>query len=845
MFYDDYNTLFNPRGKKADAATVARRLLAAAGDTSLSVAEVQGVVARAMTAPAPTAAPRVARVSADKRDTVGVKALPVRTIKGFLTSATAERKGVRVVAQYVEGEVWIGAVFDTEHGFAAVAVRLPPSEAPWVTVSVMASKDSGALRAFTSATSLEPLQHYLDKTLTEAQSSAWDALRTAWRQSNAWARANVSRAAAKAAMFAADDKNRYGLNVVLWDSTPSDASMGVPSSVVTPLENYPGVFVATDGNRLAAIGVDAAPGATSVVFPRAMLDFCDPREAWGSDEHKAVAIGPFLSCGRIASFPAYYEVLPRGFGVATRMDESTLEALRVPARVSLGSLNPMQMASHASLYLMGENENALRVAVRFVPKGADVHDYGAFPPRIVGTLPAKRTSADKGKVTQGFAPTQLQAAFTDDAVDAILASSDRDAYLLTGGNAHDALGPVGLVSASQIHIVMPLRLEKGDVERIFQRAEQGGLSALSTVEFAGAFLDYPVGTVAVSETGASYKALVSLAWGDTAPKYRYGLSVFPVEGPSGPETWISVKNTGVTIRFPGALVDKSYYANDSTKTDALLAQIVRNPTLPPALSPGNMPDLSSGEVSEIVRDMQDEALTRQDRVLRMNENDASALMSVLGTAARGLDAAFLLSDGMAFATDGHRAFVVPDAVDGMPSTRLSEVAIPVAALAEIEKGVGEFVVGDRWIAAGRVLAKRADKRAPDVMGIVQSATRSAPKSVWRVVDVPGFLRAAQAARKTPEAKETGEMFTFLRFDGKAMFAYGDVRSPLPASIVQYEYGSVKAAFRLSFVESALRALKDMGAREVTIEMRGELDPAFFMHGSRSRPYSIIMPVRLD
>ena len=52
MFYDDYNTLFNPRAKKADAATVARRLLAAAGDTSLSVAEVRGVVARAMTAPA-------------------------------------------------------------------------------------------------------------------------------------------------------------------------------------------------------------------------------------------------------------------------------------------------------------------------------------------------------------------------------------------------------------------------------------------------------------------------------------------------------------------------------------------------------------------------------------------------------------------------------------------------------------------------------------------------------------------------------------------------------------------------------------------------------------------------
>ena len=182
--------------------------------------------------------------------------------------------------------------------------------------------------------------------------------------------------------------------------------------------------------------------------------------------------------------------------------------------------------------------------------------------------------------------------------------------------------------------------------------------------------------------------------------------------------------------------------------------------------------------------------------------------------------------------------------------RLGTVAIPSLALYEIEKGVEEFVVGDRWIATGRVLVKRGETQAPHVMDVAERALAGTVKASFRVTDIPGFLRAMQAAKKVPDAKEAGADHTFVLFgsDGSVSFRYnGKAGATVPSRIVEHDSGGVQAALRVAYLADAIQAVRDTGGNEARIALYGELNPAIVQHArsGREKPYSVVMPVRLD
>lgn len=867
MFYDDYSTLFNPRGKKAaaplDADAAARRLLAAAGGVSLSASEVSRVVARAMVAPTPTAAPRTGRVAADKRDTVGAKALTPQTLRSFLANAVVGKGKPTLVlglGSAPDYGVWVGVTYRGYNGESIVVARLPDTSFP-----ALNRRDLAVVRGYDSMTfALERLKGakdfsgftalFTEEAPARAQ-EAWNALRTAWSDSAAWTKVPLSRAASGAATFAESSKDdRYQLSRVLWDSVAPSVQMGADQRLVRPLAQYEGAFVATDGSRMGIIGVRSAPGSRPVQIPRAMLDYCDPGEAWGWGEEHAVAIGPFLARGQYADFPDYRNVLPTGgFGVTVRFRPADLEALRVPAKVSLGGLDNDALTRHAVFYTdEGRDADTLRFAVRFVPKGGDTHDMAAFPPRLVGTFPALALDERKTRRDNGFAPHRFQARYVSEAAESILAENE-DAYFLLGTAME--LGPAALVTASQAHILMPFRTEAKEVRDVFLAAERGGVAAVESAAVAGDFSDYPVGTVTVSTTGAAYKALVSAVWANTYARYRYGLAVLPVIGPAGPETWLCFNSAGAVIRLPGSLVSKSYEANDASKTDALLAQITRSPTLPKALSPGNMPDLDAEAVKTAIQPWQDDTLALPERTFAFYDGDARALLTVLDTSER-MPNAFVLPDGTVFSTDGTRAFIAPNALSGLSRARVGggSITLPHAVLHEIAQGVEEVTLGDTVVAAGRVLARRRYEQAPDILSVLNNTTTLGVVT-FAVADTLKALAGAMKRNDTRTVTSTAGPYVIFDKDGYdrvavyASIKVDDKRERVylrsPVTEVQYDDNVTgKTALRLDFFVDALKAA---GSTHVNVSLSGNLAPVFV----RASPagggasYSIIMPVRLD
>lgn len=855
MFYDDYRTMFNPAKK---STTLSRRLLAASGATPLSESEVEGVVARVLAAPKAEAAPKAARVAADKRDAVEAAALPARTLKAFLTPLLSA-KNARLLARRVGDEAWIGAVFEGN----VVVARVPASAAPWVSTSLAKSSLAVAALRPLSGTGADysALSAYFSEEPNESDAHTWHDLEKAWVQRERWTRTPVSRGAARVADFAEPYGASYGLNVVLWGNSPS-VQMGVPKSIVEPLSRYyDGAFVATDGNRLAIIGTEHAPENRSIIIPRAMFDHSDPKEAWGSGEYRTAAVGPFLSMGRFTEFPDYSQVLPvSGFGAAIRLNEQDMDALRVPARVSLGGLSVAELQSHAGFFTLGdEDARTIRIAVRFVPKGGSVRDRVAFPPRIVGTFRNVPNAGGSDKQEKnGFGPMQLQARFVDEAVGAILANGDTHAVLLLGERT--ATGPAAIVSDSQVHIVMPYRIEEGYIEGIFADAEKGGVGAVSDARYAGVFSEYPVSTAAFDNAGSSYKALISAAWANVSPKYRSSIKVLPIKGPQGPETWLLLGKTHTTIRLAGALLAKSYYANVAGETDSLLAQITRAAKVPSALSPGDMQEMDATDVEETLESFKDSTIALPERSMAFDSGVAGSLLAVLPDESRyGLESAFVLPNGLAFSTDGNRAFVAPSALPGMAAASIggaNTYALSAAVLYEVAKGAEEVTLGDSVAAAGRVISRREDAVAPDILQVVpRPGTHNA---VFKVDTdkISALSRMVSEATKAAKAADFPAPFIAFTKQGKVVLmgeqGIGDsarkqVFATVPASVVAHDYdsGSYEAvALRTDFFLDALRAVKDCGGSVATILLHGKLAPVL-VSGSPDGSYSLVMPVRLE
>ena len=909
MFYDDYSTLFNPRAKKTaplDAATALSRLWAAASARGYDLNEwavsredtqrVRDVIARAMAAPAPVAAP--ARALADaraaerdakarekaveaerkKRETEAARALareqaeasraqarvekerstraPVaaedvapKVLVGFLKDSMKDAAArYVVVAQRVEDETWIGVVQSGGEYQYAVAVRIPGT-IQGVRYTLRGCKLGSAEPVLKGLTSYANVENLLTEDVSASNTAAWEELVTAWQDRDSWTLTNLSRSARTITDFASEVGGRYGLDAVVWD----DVSSGISAPAVVrqrlmsdaPLHGYDGAFGATDGSRLALLGVERAPAGGIVTFPRAMLDYCDPREALGkryARRASAAAIGPFVFHGHYADFPDYRQVLPRLQGLAFTFNVAQMEA--VAPYYPLAGLREGALTSHATLLTRSDGTTG-DIAVRYVPANGDSCDYEAFPARFVMQ---DAIVHDCGATKESNEPRYFRATFLHDAFSAIRAGGEQGAVLLLSGNA---LSPSAILTPAQMHIIMPIRDDShGKTAReTFASADREASQPHADPDTAGTFTHYPE-AVAFSVTGTSYHNLFREIVSEVKPS-NVRVFAFPVTGPSGYETWIIPAGTDTAMRLPGAKIDRAYDANDESKTKALMVQIfTAKRTLPERLSPGcpggTLPELTSAAAMRVLEPVSDRTLTASERVVVPPAVAASALRFLPEGPDKFARAAYLTQDGTMLATDGFRIFIAPEAVPDMQTVDVGAgfVAVPAPVLYEIGEGAEELYIGTTALAAGRVVAKRPKRKPPDLLTVVDAARSFTPEAVYVVTNLDGFIRALTNAAK-------GQKFPTVHFPPGEPVALGFSGATVGANIVHVDTdteGRVDAGLNMLYLADALASVRDSGRKTARIVIRASSDatvPIAVESEDATEPFSMISRMRLE
>jgi len=888
--YDDYYRYNPPRKVAADADTLSRRLRAAAGPLSVSKARIDAVVARVAADPAraladaraaerdakgrekaveaerkkrETEAARgfareqaeasraQARVEKERstRDPVAAEAIAPKALAGFLKDSMKKDGRYSVVAQRVGNEVWVGVV----RGDSATAVRVPADAAPGVTTRVRGSvlKDEPALVLKSIADNgYAALETLLFADIPASNAERWDGLLTAWQDRASWSRANLTRSAHRVVDFAADTENRYALDCVLWD----DVSSGIEATTLVrerllsdaPLHGYDGAFVATDGSRLAVIGVEHAPEGGSVVFPRALLDYCDPREAWGKRYARgdgAAAIGPFVFYGRYTDFPDYRQVLPALRGLAFRFGIKEMDAVApyYPAVMNTRSTS-------YSEFITRSDGTTGDMVVRYVPKDGDTCDYEAFPARVVAS---DAPVYDLGASDNSGKPRLFNALFLHDAFSAIRAGGEQSAVLVLPG---DVLSPSAILTPAQMHIVMPVRNDKNDTStrELFASALREAFQPYPSPDTVGEVSYYPE-AVSFSTTGASYHALFRVLTYRVKPS-NLRVYAIPVMGPSGYETWIIPRGVpgSVAMRLPGAKIDRAYDANDERKSDALLTQIfTAKRALPDRLSPGcpggTLPELSLTDALHALKPLTDRTLVF-GRVMVPPSVAASATRYLPEDTYSEMRAAYITSDGSVLATDGKRAYVAPGAVPDMEAVSVGSsgfVALLPSILHEIEQGAEELYIGATALAAGRVVVARPAQKPPDVLGFIEDIRKKAPKAIYAVESVEACIRLLTAASKKLKERNPTAVFAHgepvsLGFAGSA----GSVSTEILHAVYDTE-GRKSVGVHMDYLADALASLRDSGHRKGKILLRGPLDGISVESDDATQPFSIVMPLRLD
>lgn len=885
-----YGYLYNPPRKvAADADTLSRRLREAAGALPLPRSRIDALVARVAADPARAladarAAERDAKarekaVEAErkKRETEAARAFareqaessraqarvdkerstraPVeadavapKVLAGFLKDSMKKSERYSVVAQRVGNEVWVGVV----RGDSATAVRVPADAAPGVTTRVRSSGPKDAperVLKIIADDGYAAVEKLLLADISASDAERWDGLLTAWQDRASWSRASLTRSAHRVVDFAADKENRYDLDCVMWD----DVSSGVEATTLVrarllsdaPLHDYGGAFVATDGSRLAVIGVEHAPEGGSVVFPRALLDYCDPREAWGKRYARgdgAAAIGPFVFYGRYTDFPDYRQVLPVFRGLAFPFGIKEMDAVA-----------PYYPAVHAkstkySEFITRSDGTTGDMVVRYVPRDGDTCDYEAFPARVVASdVPVY----DLGASDNSGKPRLFNALFLHDAFAAIRAGGEQSAVLVLPG---DVLSPSAILTPAQMHIVMPVRDDPNgtSVRELFASAKREAFQPYPSPDTVGEVSYYPE-AVSFGSTGASYHALFRvLTYRVKASNLR--VYAIPVMGPSGYETWIIPRGMpgSAAMRLPGAKIDRAYQANDERKADALLTQIfTAKRALPDRLSSGcpggTLPELAPAEALHALKPLTDRTLVF-GRVMVPPAVAASAMRYLPEEPYSDMRAAYITSDGSVLATDGKRAYVAPGAVPDMEAVSVGSsgfVALPPSILHEVEQGAEELYIGTTVLAAGRVVVERPDQKPPDVLQAVENVRKKAPKAVYAVESVEACIRLLTAASK--KLKQRNPTAVFAHGEPVSLgFApsVGSVSTEILHAVYDTE-GRKSVGVDMDYLADALASLRDSGHRKGKILLRGPLDGISVESDDATQPFSIVMPLRLE
>lgn len=883
-----YGYLYNPPRKvAADADTLSRRLREAAGALPLPRSRIDALVARVAADPARAladarAAERDAKLHAKaadaerkKRETEAARVLareqaeasraqarvekerstraPVaaedvapKVLVGFLKDSMKDAAArCVVVAQRVEDETWIGVVQAGGEYQYAVAVRVPGT-IQGVRYTLRGCKLGSAEPVLKGLTSYANIEKLLTEDVSASNASAWEELVTAWQDRDNWTLTNLSRSARTITDFASEVGGQYGLDAVVWD----DVSSGISAPAVVrqrlmsdaPLHGYGGAFGATDGSRLALLGVERAPAGGIVTFPRAMLDYCDPREALGkryARRASAVAIGPFVFHGHYADFPDYRQVLPRLQGLAFTFNVAQMEA--VAPYYPLAGLREGALTSHATLLTRSDGTTG-DIAVRYVPANGDSCDYEAFPARFVMQDAVVHDCGVATNETRYF-----RATFLHDAFSAIRAGGEQGAVLLLSGNA---LSPSAILTPAQMHIIMPIRDDShGKTAReTFASADREASQPHADPDTAGTFTDYPE-AVAFNVTGTAYHNLFREIVSEVKPS-NVRVFALPVTGPSGYETWIIPAGTDTAMRLPGAKIDRAYDANDESKTKALMVQIfTAKRTLPERLSPGcpggTLPEPTPAAVARMLEPVSDRTLTASERVVVPPAVAASALRFLPEGSHRFARAAYLTQDGTMLATDGFRIFVAPEAVPDMQTVDVGDgfVAVPAPVLYEIGEGAEELCIGQTALAAGRVVAKRPDQKPPDVLKVVSYVRGKTPEAVYVVTNLDGFIRALTNAAK-------GQKFPTVRFPPGEPVALGFSGATVGANIVHVDTdteGRVDAGLNMLYLADALASVRDSGHRTARIVIRASEDvtvPIAVESEDATQPFSMVSRMRL-
>lgn len=875
MFYDDYGTLFNPRKAVSISAKDARsRLWKAARERGFDldewavsrsdVARVDGVIADALSSSASAAAPAAVPARKVKGDMVGVKALTPRALATFLSDACMERKDCRIAVQRVGDEEWVGIVAENTFRKAGetyniLLARLPASAEISVGSALRTTKRKDgveyAIRSLKDG-GYKSLSKYITEEAPDDMVEAWDALRDAWsnhsRGAWRWTHLTLSLAARGATTFCADKgESRYGLYIVAWDNAKGFDTIPVPPLIgygIRPLTGYPGVFTATDGSRAAIIGVNAAPGdeapATGVQIPRALFDNCDPAEAYGYASHikkrrSGMAMGPFLSYGEFSEFPSIREVLPRSYGAAVSLNGADMEAFDLPPKSALGRLQPHELVAHATVYTRGvedpEDTRRLDVLVRYVPQGGSPRDYRAFPAKRVGRFPVYVEGKKSGE--EALEPHGIQALFVSETMKSLRAAGEASVRVTMGA----PLFPILFIGVSQYHIIMPVRLEKEDVERAYQSAD-GGAGPVTGAVLVEDFSYYPEGTVGQNVAGSSYKALWS-ALTKGASKYASSdVFVYPVEGPDGPETWLHPSSTAAFVRLPGALVDTAYHANDKSKTDALLAQIFRAPRVPAFLSPGDSPKEEVQKSAYRLAEVDDATVGLPERQVDVDGRlFGAAAMFLPDAKERHGQELIITDDGTLSVTNGYAALYARKVVAGMPKG--GPVKLSPALVHELYEGnAGVLSVGDKVLAAGRLASTRPlDPTLAPWDGLLDTSGNEPQAKARLTFNVAEATKELRALKKEILALDTeGMYYTAPVSKGRAYLA------SFPANDAMKPTG----LNRENLLET-LEAAKRLGWTTATLYWSAPLKPMFLRVSTganlagRTDTLIVFMPHRLD
>jgi hypothetical protein len=273
-----------------------------------------------------------------------------------------------------------------------------------------------------------------------------------------------------------------------------------------------------------------------------------------------------------------------------------------------------------------------------------------------------------------------------------------------------------------------------------------------------------------------------------------------------------------------------------------------------------MQEMDATDVEETLEAFKDATVALPERSMALDSGVAGSLLAVLPEESRyGLESAFVLPNGLAFATDGNRAFIAPSALPGMTAASIggaNTYALSRAVLYEVAKGAEEVTLGNSVAAAGRVIARRGDNEGPDILQVVpRPGTHNA---VFKVDTdkIPALARMVSAAAKAAKAADFPAPFIAFMGQGKVVLmgemgagdsASKQVFATVPASLVAHDYDSGSygtTALRTDFLLDALRAVKDCGGTTATILLHGKLAPVV-VSGSPDGSYSLVMPVRLE